>query len=156
VGNIPFGDTSRIIAKLLSARPTEAWLVVQREAAQRFAGLPWAPETVQSLLLKPAWHVEIRGWLRRIDFEPPPAVDAGVLQLRRRERPLARAHDYEQFVRACFGSDTTIARCLRRVLTRTQISRLAHDLHFAVDARPSELTFEQWLGIYRYAAGEML
>ena len=40
LGNIPFNQTAAIVRRLVQADspPRDAWLVVQREAAERFAG----------------------------------------------------------------------------------------------------------------------
>ena len=84
LGNIPFNRTAAIVRRLVraDAPPRDVWLVVQREAAERFAGRPCSRETLPSLLLKPWWQIEIARRLRRTDFDPPPE--------RRRRRALAR------------------------------------------------------------------
>ncbi|WP_419943593.1 rRNA adenine N-6-methyltransferase family protein [Candidatus Palauibacter sp.] len=106
--------------------PQDAWLVIQREAAERFAGSPCSRETLPSLLLKPWWQIEIVRRFRRTDFDPPPSVDAVALWLARRTRPLVdrfQAVDYRRFIQSCFGRDgRSIRRCLRSEFTRTQIS----------------------------------
>ena len=104
LGNIPFNRTAAIVRRLVQADPPpqDAWLVVQREAAERFAGGPSARETLSSLLLKPWWQIEI-----------------------------AR-------------------RCLRAEFTRTQIQRLGRDLRFDPSGPPRGLTFDQWLGLFRF------
>lgn len=55
VANIPFARTADIVRRLTEAAgpPEDAYLIVQREAAERFAGGPYAGESVTSLLLKP-------------------------------------------------------------------------------------------------------
>ena len=98
----------------------------------------------------------MRGYPRRTDFDPPPAVDTAVLCFRRREHPLVDGPEYASFIEQCFGRGVTVAQCLARALPHFQIRRLAHDLNFSELARPSELTFEQWLGLYRFAAHEVL
>ena len=90
LGNIPFNRTAAIVRRLVQADPPprDAYLVVQREAAERFAGGPFSRETLSSLLLKPWWQIEIARRFRRTDFDPPPGVDAVALWLARRTRPL--------------------------------------------------------------------
>lgn len=156
LGNIPFNRTAAIVRRLVQAEPPpqDAWLVVQREAAERFAGRPCARETQSSLLLKPWWQIEIARRLRRIDFDPPPSVDAVVLWLARRTRPLvdrSQAADYRRFIRDCFGRDgRSIRRCLQSEFTRTQISRLGRDLRFDPSGPPRDLTFDHWLALFRF------
>lgn len=154
--NLPFARTADMIRRV-TATPTltEAYLVVQREAAERFAGYPYASETTRSLSLKPWWHVEIVRRLRRTDFEPVPNVDAVLLWLLRRDKPLipnADGGDYLRLVESQLGSARAVRSGLRAQLTHNQIQRLARDLRFPLDARPSELSFEQWLGVYRFYA----
>lgn len=157
VGNIPYGLTVAIMRKLDAARPRAAWLIVQREAAERFAGQPWGVETLQSLGLKPWWHIEIRGSLRPTDFEPPPRVESALLSLRRREHPLiADARHYRGFLERSFGHGQTAGDGLRRSMTRQQLHRLAKELRFSPDAPPSALTFEQWLALYRFVSRDVL
>ncbi len=156
VGNIPFHRTAAIVRRLVQADPPprDAWLVVQREAAERFAGGPCSRETRSSLLLKPWWQIEIARRLRRTDFDPPPGVDAVALWLARRTRPLVdrlEAADYRRFIRRCFGRDgRSIRRCLRSEFTRTQIHRLGRDLRFDPSGPLRGLTFDQWLALFRF------
>ena len=89
--NLPFARTAEMVVRLTGTPAlTDAYLIVQREAAERFAGYPYNSETVRSLSLKPWRHAEILRRLRRTDFEPVPRVDAVLLWLMRRDRPLLR------------------------------------------------------------------
>ena len=156
LGNIPFNRTAAIVRRLAQADapPHDAYLVVQREAAERFVGGPFARETKASLLLKPWWQVEIARRFRRTDFDPPPSVDAVALWLARRTRPLvehSQAADYRGFIRTCFGRDGhSIRRCLRPEFTRTQIHRLSRDLRFDPSGPTAGLTFDHWLALFRF------
>ena len=156
MGNIPFNLTAAIIKRLVTAStpPVDAFVVVQREAAERFAGGPCAPESLLSLLLKPWWQVEIARQLRRVDFDPPPRVDSALLWLARRTRPLIDAYAagaYRAFIDACFGrTGATVDRCLRAYFTRRQIWRLSRELRFGPADRPSSLSFDQWLALFRF------
>lgn len=156
VGNIPFNRTAAIVQRLVGAStpPVDIFIIVQREAAERFAGGPFAPESVVSLHLKPWWQVEIVRRLRRADFEPAPRVDAALLWLARRTRPLVDSSAtiaYRAFIDASFGrTGTTIGRCLRASFTRRQIRQLGQDLCFAPGSPPSALSFDQWLGLFRF------
>lgn len=159
IGSLPFALTSRIVRKLTGALtpPDDAWLLVQREAAGRFAGSPYARETLGSLRLKPWWHVEITRTLRRTDFDPPPSVDCALLWLARRTRPLVEprhADLYRRFAEHAFGAAPAVSRALRDWLTPAQIRRLARDLHFDPGTPPGALRFEQWLGLFRFIALE--
>jgi len=153
--NLPYVKTAEMIRHITQAPvpPEDAYCVVQKEAAERFAGSPYAPETLPSLLLKPWWQIEVSYRLRRVDFDPPPNVDSVMLWLARRARPLVDASHgrlYHDFITASFGRGQTIRQCLRGVFTGQQILRLTRDLRFDTAAYPSDLTFDQWLGLFRY------
>lgn len=150
VANLPFAITSDAVRQITTSGARDAHLIVQREAAERFAGAPHAPETLMSLLLKPWWHVEVLRPLRRVDFDPPPSVDCAFLWLARRDPPLVRdAESYHAFVRRSFGRARTMREALRASFTRPQAERLARDLRLPLDAPPSAATFEQWLALFR-------
>ncbi len=156
--NVPYSRTADIVRHLRDAGtpPDEAILILQTEAAGRFAGHPAGVETRQSLLLKPRWHVEVIRRLARTDFDPPPSVDSAVLWMARRGTPLiSRSEErlYQRLVNEAFGgAGTDVAAGLQKFLSRTQITRLARDLGFRITDKPSSLTFDQWLGVFRYYA----
>ncbi len=160
VSNLPYGITAALVRKLLHAArpPDEAVLVVQREAAQKFAGAP--RETLFSLLHKPWFEIEIAGTMRRGDFVPAPRVQSDVLHLRRRTAPLIttrQAKAYRSFIGATFGHGAgDVSRALRPYLTATQVRRLGRDLAFNGHAATSQLAFEQWLAVFRFVEHECL
>lgn len=155
VGNIPYARTAEMVRHVLDLGPVDAHLVVQREAAERFAGAPYAAETVASLRLKPWWHAEIVRRLRATDFEPPPAVESVVLWLARRSPPLVAQEErtaYLAFLERHTGRNRTLRGALGRSLTPAQIARLGADLRLTLDGPPLSASFEQWLGLYRFAS----
>jgi len=153
-GNIPFALTAEIVRKATRGPvlPDDVYFVMQAEAAERFAGAPWAAESLPSLRLKPWWHVEIGMRLPAHDFYPPPSVDAAVLWLSRRARPLVGDRDreaYLRFVEHAFGRGRHLRQALRSEFSRTQLTRLARDLRLDLDAPPSEVDFARWLALFR-------
>ena len=155
VGNVPYSRTTEIIAKLVTAPnpPRDAWLVVQRELAQRMCGPPYGNETLWSLRLKPGWHVEVLARPRKTDFSPPPSVESAFLHLSHRARPLisvAQQGAFESLIRVAYEHRGSISSALRSTLSKTQIRRLGTDLHFQPDSPSGSLSFEQWLGIFRW------
>ena len=101
-GNIPFNRSAAILRKILYTFPTpvDACLVLQREAAEKFAGYP--RETQFSVLAKSSFTLRIVRSLRRTDFSPVPAVESVLLRIERRMEPLVREEDqalYERFIR---------------------------------------------------------
>lgn len=85
--NIPYFITTQIVEKLtqVSNLPADIWLIMEKGAAKRFAGLP--KETEKSLLLKVNWETEIVYHFRREDFHPMPSVDSVLLHFSRKTVP---------------------------------------------------------------------
>lgn len=151
-GNIPYNITSQIVRKILYERSNirETHLILQKEAAQKFSGSP--KESLCSILTKPFFEFQIVYQLRRTDFWPMPAVDSVLLSIKRRTRPLIEMHEvasYRDFVRYGFGRwKPNLKSAFKNVFTYKQWKRLAHELHFPLNATPTELSFEQWLDLY--------
>lgn len=154
VSNVPFGITAAVVRKLLRARrpPMDAFLVVQREAAEKFVGTP--RETLFSLLNKPWFRISIVHVFRRTDFVPSPSVDCALVHFHLREHPLVGRGSqsaYRAFVRATFGRrGPTACRALRTFCSAAQVKRLSRDLGFTPDSRPSGLSFERWMGVFHF------
>ena len=150
--SIPYNITAQILRKLLSERLhlSEGYLILQKEAAQKFSGSP--RETLFSILAKPFFEFQILSQLRRTDFWPVPRVDSVLLSIKRRSRPLIETQDaacYRDFVHYGFGRwKPSLRLAFKNVFPYKQWKRLARDLDFPSNATPTELSFEQWLGLY--------
>ena len=151
-GNIPYNITSLIVRKILYERSNirEAHLILQKEAAKRFSGSP--KESLCSILAKPFFEFQIVYQLRRTDFWPTPSVDSVLLSIKRRTRPLIEMHEvasYRNFVQYGFARcKPNLKLAFKSVFTYKQWKRLARELHFPLNATPTELSFEQWLELY--------
>lgn len=150
--NIPYNLTADIVRKLLYTPlvPDEAYLIMQKQAAEKFSGFP--SETQFSILAKPSFDIRIIRDLRRTDFEPIPRVDSVLLQIRKRDVALVRQEDaflYRRFVHYGFSTwKHNLKLIFKPVFSYEQWKRLAKDLSFPLDTVPSQLTFEQWLGLF--------
>lgn len=150
--NIPFNITAAIMTKLTSAKypPEDAYLVMQREAADRFLGRPL--ESLYSVLLKPWFEVQMVHRFRRKDFVPEPRVDVVMLRLRKRGPPLIQRADRQSFRDFVVYSFTTwqptLRHTLKGIFTGHQLQRMRRDLDIDPDATPTSLTFEQWLSVF--------
>ena len=150
--NIPYNITACIVRKILYTPPvpSEAYLIVQKEAAEKFSGSP--DETQFSILAKPWFDVQIIRELRKTDFEPMPNVDSVLLGIKKRQPALIRKEDaflYRSFVRYGFGRwKSSLKLIFKPIFTYQQWKHLSKDLHFPLNVIPSKLTFEQWLGLF--------
>jgi 23S rRNA (adenine-N6)-dimethyltransferase len=104
IGSLPFGRTTDVLRRLLDDPrvPLErADVIVQWEVACKRAASP--PSTLLSTLWAPWWEFRLGPRIPARAFRPVPQVDAGVLVVTRRARPLlppAMARSYARFVRA--------------------------------------------------------
>jgi 23S rRNA (adenine-N6)-dimethyltransferase len=152
VANIPFNITSAIVTQLTLAPcpPENAYLIMQREAAENLVGRP--RESLRALLLQPWFKIEIVRRLRRSDFTPAPRVDIVMLRLRKRGPPLVREVDqrrYRDFVTHVFTAwKPTVEHSLRRLCTRRQLDTVHKSLDFDLTVSPTSLTFERWLALF--------
>lgn len=151
--NIPYNATTAIMRKILYERPapSEAYLIVQKEAAKRFSGRP--RENMFSVLAKPFFEFDILSHLRRTDFRPAPNVDSVLLSIKRRPVPLLKSCEsklYRDFVHYGFSRwKPNLRLAFKHVFSYNQWKRMARDLSFPLNACATELSFEQWLGLYR-------
>jgi 23S rRNA (adenine-N6)-dimethyltransferase len=150
--NIPFNITANIVRKILYTPPLpgEAYLIMQKEAAEKFSGKP--DETQFSILAKPWFDIQVIRELRRTDFEPVPTVDSVLLRIKKRHPALIQNEDvflYRDFVRYGFGGwKSSLKLIFKPIFTYQQWKHLAQDFHFPLNTIPSKLTFEQWLGLF--------
>ena len=151
--SLPYNSTARIVRKILCEKSglSEAYLIMQKEPAKRFSGSP--RETLFSILVKPFFEFQIVSHLRRTDFCPVPKVDSVLLSIKRRASPLIERQDignYRDFVRYGFGRCRPSLRlAFKRVFTYKQWKRVARELDFYLNVSATELSFKQWLGLYR-------
>jgi 23S rRNA (adenine-N6)-dimethyltransferase len=152
--NIPFNITSDIVRKILYGKnpPRETYLVIQKEAAEKFTGVPF--ETQFSILTKPWFSFSIIRKFKPTDFVPVPKVDVVLLHVEKRSKPLVSSENapvYQRFVKHGFGAwRKHLKAAYKKTFTYVQWKKLARDLHFPLTATPTQLTFEQWLGLFNF------
>ncbi len=154
--NIPFNITADIIKKLLGAQnlPEDSYLIVQEEAAKKYAGKPHAKETLFSILHKPWFNFSVVYKFRRNDFTPTPQVNSVLLRIEKLKKPLIGQHIaalFKDFVAFGFTSvRPNLKKGYKNVFGHIQFLKLADEFNFSPDAKPTDLDFEQWLGIFNY------
>ncbi len=105
--NIPFSITGEIVKKLLFSPnpPEDSYLVVQREAAEKFVGKKCG-NTMLAVIFYPFFDIKIVHTFQRSDFKPKPKVDSCLIQLVKRKSPFIRKSNvqlYRDFVVYHFG-----------------------------------------------------
>lgn len=152
--SIPFNITSAIVAHITNSihQPTDAYLIMQKEAAKKYLGLPYSTESLKSLLIKPRFELSIIHNFRSTDFSPAPSVRVVFVHLHKRPAPLLMDNDYRRykdFLCYVFSQrGKTIGERTRSIFTKTQLRRLGDQLRFSTAAGLIDLSFDQWLSIF--------
>lgn len=154
--NIPFTSTAAIIKKLLrSANPlAEAYLVLQKEAAHKYAGAPCGAETFVSLRHKPWFDFEIIYRFKKTDFHPAPKVDSVLVKIKRKQSALILPDcevSYLDFIAHGFmSSKPNVRKAYGDIFSYEQFKRLAREYKFDLNITFSRLLFEQWMRLFDY------
>ena len=148
--NIPYFITSQIVEKLtqVSNSPADIWLVMEKGAAKRFAGLP--RETEKSLLLKVNWDVEIIYHFRRGDFHPMPSVDSVLLHFSKKAVPdlnKNECYDFRKFIEYSMKYGICGKRGL---LTKRQVSAALKRAGLPDLPENGATLYIQWLCLFRW------
>ena len=152
VANPPFDMTSVVMNKLTNARvpPRDAYLVLQLEAAQRFAGRPRM--SLVALLIAPWFAVRQIHRFRRSDFSPEPSVEAVFVHLHKRGPPLlpmCERSRFGDFATALFTPRTTsFGESVQRVLGRRAAAHLMREARVDPRATPTRIPLSTWLSLY--------
>jgi 16S rRNA A1518/A1519 N6-dimethyltransferase RsmA/KsgA/DIM1 with predicted DNA glycosylase/AP lyase activity len=152
--NIPFNITSAIVTRLTTAThpPQDAYLTMQKEAAQVYLGKP--NETLRAVLLKPWFEVESMHLFRRSDFVPEPRVDVILLRLHKRGPPLVSRENrqlFRDFVVYGFTAwQPTLKTTLKGIFNRQQLKHIQTGLGINLDVKPITIPFEQWLHLFNF------
>lgn len=165
VANIPFGITTKILRRLLGdngGRLRQADVIVQAEVARKRGTR--GRGTLLNATWEPWFEFDAGPRVPRAAFRPQPRVDGAVLIARRRSVPLvdlSLRRAYGTFITGAFGgAKPTVASALTRsvggvrAVSKPRFGKLAADLGFPSDALPSQLTGEQWAGLFLGVSGQ--
>jgi len=152
--SIPFNITAAILARIMTGEqtPIDAYLIIQSEAAKKYAGQPYYKESLKSLNLKPRFEMKIAHNFQNADFTPRPSANIVFLHIRKRELPMLDKERYRQF------SDFlafVFSKCgrgvgdrLKHVFSKQQLTRLYEELRFSEADSAVDLSFEQWMRLF--------
>ena len=161
-GNLPYYITSPIVHRLLehSERLDAAFLVMQREVAERLAAVPGNREYAYfSAIVQFYARVEIMLRIPAGAFRPPPKVASALLALRTPgERPalgIADEHGFGEFLKRCFAQKRKMLRNnLRALVDGQSTERIFRDAGVALNARAEELTLAQFARLFHLTAAQ--
>jgi 23S rRNA (adenine-N6)-dimethyltransferase len=146
VANLPFDGGTTILRRLLDpvVPLTTADVIVQWGLAEKRAAV-W-PSTQLGVYWGAWFELSVVRRLPRCVFAPPPAVDAGLLRIARRDQalvPVAERRSYQAFLARGFREGPAA------VVSRKLLKRCETELGFARGARARDLDVWQWAALYR-------
>ena len=148
VANLPFDGGTAILRRLL--RPESplmtADVVLEWSVAAKRAAV-W-PSTQLSTYWSAWFELSVVRRLPRSVFAPPPRVDAGLLRVVRRGKPLVAVKDgraYAAFLARAYRDGP------RSVIPLPTMKRLATELGFDRHAVPRDLDARQWAALFEHA-----
>lgn len=151
--NIPFNKTSEIVHRLLDGfnPPVDSFLIMQREAAQKFAGVV-GRQSLFAILHAPWFSFETQHTFHARDFTPQPKVAIVLLRINHRAEALAPASEaepYRDFVSYIFNhANPNVLPSLKLLFPGKSFGTVERALGSKVTAKPSQLELHDWLALF--------
>jgi 23S rRNA (adenine-N6)-dimethyltransferase len=153
--NIPFFLTAEIVRKLFldsNNAPQEAFIFMQREAAERFMGAPFQKESLLSILIKAFWDLKIVHTFNADDFEPLPAVQVVLVKFSRiaeNKMDWNKRQKFFDFVSYVLNlRKPKLKNSLLSLFTFTQLQILGKTIGINLQAAPSTLQARDWQKLF--------
>ena len=151
VSNVPFGITTPVLRHLL---PQPDWgtavLLVQWEVARKRAAV--GGTTMLTATWWPWFTFELGLRVPAAAFAPAPAVDGGILVIRRRPDPLVAGPEraaYQRLVREVFtGRGAGLGALLSHQLPRHEVRRWLASRSLRSTVLPRELDAADWVSLH--------
>ncbi len=152
VANIPYYITGKILQTLLAAKfkPSSIIVLTQKEVAQNVVAKA-GDLSILAISVQLFGQPKILKIVPAKSFYPAPKVDSAVLKISPYEKPEYEVADEKRFfkiLKACFaGKRKQIHNTLENnlLLSKDDVKKILADLKISSQARPQELTIEQWI-----------
>ncbi|MFD0713032.1 23S ribosomal RNA methyltransferase Erm [Paenibacillus sp. GCM10027626] len=154
VANIPFSITTVILEKLLGYEGKafqRGVLILEKGAAQRFTER--STQDPRLLMWRMNFLFEMAAVVPRTHFAPPPSVDAAIVTIARRARPLVPAKEGRRF--AAFaayvlsGPRRSAADVLKGIFTPAQLKAALKKAKVDREQTAASLSLEQWASLFQ-------
>lgn len=155
VSNIPFNITADIIRKITddSSRLQSAYLILQKEAATKFLGAPYAHSPLLSHFLQINFNIEKLMPIARTNYTPRPSFDTAFVSFRRKLAPVFEDVEAEQFkdflVYIFERRKPLIKEALKSVMSNLQVKIILERLSIPLDRNIKKILFADWADIFK-------
>ncbi len=153
VANIPFSITTAILRKLLDVEChafQRGSFILEKGAARRFTEK--VTLNPQLLMWRMIFQFELRTVVPRAHFAPPPRVDAAIVRIARRERPLITAKEGRRFM--AFAAyvlsepGRPAADAFKGIFTPAQLRAALKNAQVDREQAVALLTLGQWASLF--------
>lgn len=148
VANLPYAISTPWLDKVLAAKlPQKMSLMLQKEAADRFAAAGGKDFTPISIFLSSAYKVSARHRVSASCFYPKPAVDSVLLALELRENPFVFKKSARQIMRYAFSQKRKQIASIAKgagEYSAALLRWLDGDAELDPRARPENIPAEHW------------
>ena len=150
--NPPFSVSTKIIKRVVQMPrpPLETYLVMQHEAAKRFASMN--QEYLFSVQSRPWFTFRVVHSFKPTDFKPAPGVRTVLFKISLNKNPRISLSERKRYIRftaaGITGKAPTLRKNLHGLITPTQWKRFVASHELESDLGPLELTVDQWVDLY--------
>lgn len=148
--NIPFFITTDIINKItdVNSKLEEAFLFVQKESAERFAGEP--KNTQIATILSFMYEIDIREKFQKKDFKPISNVDVVLLNIRRKDFNKKDFQLYRDFITYIFNQmNYSVLDTFKKLFTYKQLKYINQYLNKNRYSKPTDIPLDYYLNIFQ-------
>lgn len=155
VANIPFNITADIVRKLtdLNLKMRTAHLIIQKEAAVKYLGAPYAHSPLLSHFLKIHFDISKHFDIDRSNYTPTPNFDTTFIKIKRRNIPLLNMEDeelFKDFLTYTFERrHIEFGKAVKQIMSSLQVKILCKEVGIELDSPIKSILFEQWLEIFK-------
>ncbi|HOJ94295.1 MAG TPA: 16S rRNA (adenine(1518)-N(6)/adenine(1519)-N(6))-dimethyltransferase RsmA [Fervidobacterium nodosum] len=161
ISNIPYYITAPILKKLLFTNFSMLTIMMQKEVGERLLEKPGSSNRgFLTVVLQTVADVEKLLLVPKSAFVPNPDVDSIVLKItKKKEFPFSNLSEFESywtFVSNSFSQKRkTISNNLKSMgMAKEEIENLLKNLNIKTNARPEELSTEEFLSLWRMVYGK--
>ena len=154
VSNIPFNITASIVRKITDEQSKlhNAYLIMQKDAAIKFIGAPYAHSPLLSHILNINFEIKLLMDIDKSNYSPRPKFDTAFVSIKKRENPVFDNQKSEQFkdflVYIFERQKPRIKEALKSIMSNLQVKIILNNIHIPEDKEIKKILFIDWVSIF--------
>jgi 23S rRNA (adenine-N6)-dimethyltransferase len=154
VSNIPFNITASIVRKITDKQSKlhSAYLIMQKEAAIKFLGAPYAHSPLLSHILNINFEIKLLMDIDKSNYSPRPKFDTAFVSIKRRENPVfdkQKSAQFKDFLVYIFERrKPRIKEALKSVMSNLQVKIILNNKNIPEDKEIKRILFIDWVSIF--------